>query len=200
MTKLQIRAIFAACMEQKMLCRTFLKYEDFYRYYFPLRMTERFFLGAEEDDFLLDGFCIRLFRDVKKAEIKNDICLDIIKKEGLLDLLTAPEIDLSSWQTIFFSLAELERNIIVEGESTEPDNAQFAIGRIERVAKNRLFLRHFDGDGVWQSEPYEIPFAEITSVTFGSRYVEVFSKYLPPLPENFGKTEYVALHKTSGKE
>lgn len=189
MTKQQIRAIFQACMEQKMLCRTFLKYENFYRYYFPLRMTERFFLGAEEDDFLLDGFCIRLFRDVTKAEVKNDICLDIAKKEGLIDLLAAPEIDLSSWQTIFLGLAGTGRNIIVEGESAEPDSAQFAIGRIERVAKNRLFLRHFDGDGVWQYEPFEIPFAEITSVTFGSRYVEVFSKYLPPLPENFGKTK-----------
>lgn len=191
MTKQQIREVFRACMEQKMLCRTFLKYEDFYRYYFPLRMTERFFLGAEEDDFLLDGFCIRLFRDVTKAEVKNDICLDIAKKEGLIDLLAAPEIDLSNWQTIFLGLAETGRNIIVEGEIDGSDTAQFAIGRIERVAKNRLFLRHFDGDGVWQEEPFEIPFAEITSVTFGSRYVEVFSKYLPPLPENFGKTKKV---------
>ncbi len=189
MTKQQIRGVFTACTEQKMLCRTFLKYENFYRYYFPLRMTERFFLGAEEDDFLLDGFCIRLFRDVKNAEIKNDICLDIIKKEGLLDHLNTPEIDLSSWQTIFLSLAGMKRNIIVESESAEPDNAQFAIGRIEHVAKNRLFLRHFDGDGIWQSEPYEIPFAEITSVTFGSRYVEIFSKYLPSLPDNFEKTK-----------
>jgi hypothetical protein len=191
MTKQEIRGVFAACMEQKMLCRTFLKYDGFYRYYFPLRMTERFFLGAEEDDFLLDGLCIRLFRDVKKAEIKNDICLDIAKKEGLIDLLTAPEIDLSSWQTIFLGLAEMERNIIVEGETAEHDRAQFAIGRIERVAKNRLFLRHFDGDGIWQNEPYEIPFTEITSVTFGSRYVEIFSKYLAPLPENFGKTNQI---------
>lgn len=187
MTKQQIRDVFAACMEQKMLCRTSMKYDEFYRYYFPLSMTERFFLGAEEDDFLLDGFCIRLFRDVKKAEVKNDICLDIIKREGLLDLLTAPEIDLSSWQTIFLGLAGMNRSIIVEGESAERDTAQFAIGRIERVTPKRLLLRHFDGDGVWQEEPYEIPYTEITSVTFSSRYVEVFSKYLPPLPENFGR-------------
>ena len=187
MTKQQIREVFRACMEQKMLCRTFLKYDGFYRYYFPLGINERFFLGAEEDDFLLDGFCIRLFRDVKKAEIKNDICLDIAKKEGLLDLLTMPEIDLSNWQTIFQCLSSMGRNIIVEGENAERGGAQFAIGRIERVAAKCLFLRHFDGDGVWQEAPYEIPYSEITSVTFGSRYVEVFSKYLPPLPENFGR-------------
>jgi len=187
MTKQQIREVFRACMEQRMLCRTFMKYDDFYRYYVPLGMNERFFLGAEEDDFLLDGFCIRLFRDVKKAESKNDICLDIIKKEGLLDLLTTPEIDLSSWQTIFSSLMQRQKNIIVEGERADPAAPQFAIGRIERVTAKRLYLRHFDGDGVWQEEPYEISYSEITSVTFGSRYVDVFSKYLPPLPENFGQ-------------
>jgi hypothetical protein len=192
MTKQQIRGVFAACMEQKMLCRTFMKYENNYRYYVPLGMNERFFLGAEEDDFLLDGFCIHLFRDVKKAEIKNDICLDIIKKEGLLDRLVTPEINLSSWQAIFLSLANIGRNIIVEGETAESNSAQFAIGRIERVTAKHLYLRHFDGDGVWQEEPYEIPYSEVTSVTFGSRYVEVFSKYLPPLPENFGKAECAA--------
>lgn len=187
MTKQQIREVFRACMEQKMLCRTFMKYDDFYRYYVPLGMNERFFLGAEEDDFLLDGFCIRLFRDVKKAEVKNDICLGIIKKEGLLDHLITPEIDLSRWQTIFLSLSGIGRNIIVEGERTDHAASQFAIGRIERVTAKCVFLRHFDGDGIWQKEPYEIPYSEITSVTFGSRYVEMFSKYLPPLPENFGQ-------------
>lgn len=38
-----------------------------------------------------------------------------------------------------------------------------------------------DADGVWIDELFEMPFSQITSITFGSRYVEVFSKYLPPI-------------------
>ncbi|MEN6595504.1 MAG: hypothetical protein ABFC31_11230 [Clostridiaceae bacterium] len=194
MTKQEIRDAFRACMEQRMLCRTFMKYDDFYRYYIPLAMNERFFLGAEEDDFLLDGFSIRLFRDVKKAVVKNDICLDIARREGILDQLADPDIDLSNWRSIFLSLEQRQKNIIVEGERADAAEPQFAIGRIERVTAKHLYLRHFDGDGLWQEEPYEIPYTEITSVTFGSRYVEVFSKYLPPLPENFGKALTRAPH------
>ena len=47
-----------------------------------------------------------------------------------------------------------------------------------KVLKNKVLFRHFDADGIWQDEPYEILFSQITTVTFGSRYVEVFSKYV----------------------
>ena len=42
----------------------------------------------------------------------------------------------------------------------------------------RVFFKHFDADGIWQDECYEIPFSQITSVTFASRYVDIFSKYV----------------------
>jgi hypothetical protein len=42
-------------------------------------------------------------------------------------------------------------------------------------------MRGFDADGIWDEEPTEILFSNVTSVTFGSRYVEVFSKYVPKI-------------------
>jgi hypothetical protein len=148
------------------------------------------FLGAAEDDFILDGYAVRRFRDITKAEIKNDICLDINIKEGVVDKIVVPDVDITSWETIFISLQKIGRNIIVEDESLD-DDSQFAIGRIEAVYKNFIYLRHFDGDGIWQDAPYKIPYKTITSVSFGTRYVDIFSKYLGNLPDNFGKRKQV---------
>ena len=39
-------------------------------------------------------------------------------------------------------------------------------------------FKHFDADGIWQDELLEIPFSQITTVVFGSRYVETLSKYV----------------------
>ena len=37
---------------------------------------------------------------------------------------------------------------------------------------------YFDADGIWQENPVKIRFKDIKSVEFGSRYVDVFSKYV----------------------
>ena len=109
------------------------------------------------------------------------MCDDILRREGIIDTLKAPEIDISSWQTIFEGLKLMGQNIIVEKKSLDEDEWEFTIGRIERVYKNFVYIRHFDADGIWQDEPYKIPYTEITNVKFESRYVTVFSKYIPEL-------------------
>ena len=45
-------------------------------------------------------------------------------------------------------------------------------------------MYHFDADGIWENEPYCIPYTEVTSVTFRSRYVDTFSKNIPASPKN----------------
>jgi hypothetical protein len=172
-------------MEQRKLCRTFLSYDRACRYYFPLKQNEKFFLCAEEDDFILDGYSIRRFRDVWNTEVKDDICLEIAVKEGLIDHIIVPSIDISDWETIFTDLQKNRKNIIVEHESPDDNASQFVIGHIESVYSRVVYVRHFTGDGIWEPVPYRIPYSSITSVTFGSRYIEIFSKYLPPLPDNF---------------
>ena len=178
MKKSEIKALVASALEQKNLCRIFFKYDINYRYYFPLITSDKLFLGANEDDFILDGFSIRRFCDVKKAEIRNDKCLEIIRSEGILDNLQIPQINITDWHSAFMSLSKLDFNIIIEKESIIDDACEFAIGKIERVLKTKVIFKHFDADGIWQDEFYEIPFSQITSVTFSSRYVDVFSKYV----------------------
>ena len=45
-----------------------------------------------------------------------------------------------------------------------------------------LYVRGFDTNGNWEEKPTRIAFSELVSISFGTRYVEVFSKYLPPCP------------------
>jgi hypothetical protein len=165
-------------MKQRMLCRMSFRYglNDFYC--FPLLSNEKLFLGIEEDDFLLDGYSIRRYADLTKLQTKDDKCLEILKREGIIDQITTPDVDISSWEAVFTSLQKLHRNIIVERENLKEEERLFVIGRIERVFRKFAYVRYFDPNGVWEDEPDKILYTQITSVSFGTRYVDIFSKYL----------------------
>ena len=178
MKKSEMIELFRSFIDTKPLVRLFMKYDNWYICGFPFYASDKLFLTANEDDFIIDGFSIRRFRDLKKTEIKNDKCVEILKAEKVLEGMNAPEIDLTDWHSAFLSLQKLGKNVIVEHESTDENEWEFYIGRIEKVLKNKIAFRHFDADGVWQEEPYEILFSEITSVTFDSRYVTYFSKHI----------------------
>lgn len=182
MNKHNIKALLRQGADEKnrILCRTYFKYDENYFYFFPLEVSDKFFLGVEEDDFILDGYTIRRIKDIKKVEHKNDICLEILKKEGVTDNIEVPDIKLKSWKSIFKELRKMDRNIIIEKEYID---GAFYIGRIEEVYSDYLIFRHFDGDGNWLSRPYRIFYEHITSVTWGSRYVDIFSKYIGEPPE-----------------
>lgn len=178
MKKIEIIELINMAVKSKEMCRIFFKYNYYYSYHFPLITSEKLFLSANEDDFIIDGFTVRRFCDIKKLEIKNDKCVEIIKCEGVLDDIKVPEIDITDWYNAFLSLSKLNINIIVEKESLNDDECEFAIGKIVKVLKTKVIFKGFDADGVWQEDFYEIPYSQITSVTFASRYVDVFSKYV----------------------
>ena len=178
MKKLEIIELINMAVKSKEMCRIFFKYNYYYSYHFPLITSEKLFLSANEDDFIIDGFTVRRFCDVKNIEIKNDKCVEIIKYEGVLDDIKVPEIDVKDWYNTFLSLSKLNINIIIEKESLNDDECEFAIGKIVKVLKTKVIFKGFDADGVWQEDYYEIPYSQITSVTFACRYVDVFSKYV----------------------
>lgn len=187
MTKIKIKELVNKCINEKRICRFYFIYAEEYYYYFPLYANDKLFLGLEEDDFITDGFSIRRFKDVKKTQYKNDLCEEIIKKERLLDTISIPYVDISTWESVFNSLKKLDKNIIIKKENLNSNESKYVIGRIELIYKKFAYVRYFDADGIWGDEPYRIPYIEITSITFESRYINTFSKYLPPLPNNFSK-------------
>ena len=182
MTKNTIGQLLHEAAKQQKIANVFMKYDEHYYNLIPLKISERLFLAIKEYDFIFDGFRISRIRDVKDVRIKNDKCDEIVRSEGLFNDFDIPEIGIDSWYTVFESLQKIEKNIIVENETPEGIDDEFTIGRIFRVYKNCLYIHHFDADGIWQPEPYRIPYTNVTSVTFASRYVDVFSKYIEPVP------------------
>jgi hypothetical protein len=186
MTKIEIKKIISEAVGTRALCRVNMKYDRYACHYYPLKISNKLFLAAVEDDFILDGFTIRCFRDVKKAEFEDNLCAEINRRECIFNSVVHPDVDLTDWRTVFMSLQKFNRNIIIESEN-DLDNEDFYIGRIEKVSAKYLLLRYFDADGKWNNKPDKIKYSEITTVQIATRYADVFSKYLPPLPENFGR-------------
>ena len=182
MKKSKIKSIINGSIEQRNLCRMYFRYDAYYWYFFPLISSDKLFLGAKEDDFIVDGYSIRRYADVTKVQIREDKCIEILKVEGISSGIQIPNIDISTWETVFSSLQKKNKNIIVEKENIKSDETEFVIGRINKAYKKFVYIYHFDADGIWQEEPYRVPYTAITSVSFGTRYVETFSKYLKELP------------------
>ena len=158
------------------------RYSENYYNLIPLKASDKLFLAINEDDFIFDGFRISRFRDVTRVRIKNDKCDEILRSENLFDNLYVPEINLESWETVFEALRAIGKNIIVEYETAEGIDDNFTIGKIERVYKNCLYMYCFDANGIWEPKPYRIPYNEVTSITFDSRYISIFSKHIPEAP------------------
>ena len=161
-------------ISQKEICRCYFTYDENYFYYYPNAVNEKFILGQEEGDFLLNGYNIRKTSQLKKVEIKDDKCNEINILIGLTKQIKSPNVDISSWNSIFTSLKQLDKFIIIE----DAINEQFAIGLIEKVYKNKINFRTFDTDGLWDSDFTEIPFSSITNVAWETRYTKNWEEYL----------------------
>ena len=161
-------------IDERLICRFYFTYDRNYFYYYPLAVNEKFVLGQQEYDFLLDGYHIRKISHLQKVEIKDDKCHEINKLFGIADQVTDPQIDISSWRSIFEALSKLDGYIQIENALEE----EFAIGMIEKVLKDRLYFKPFDSDGVWDEDGLEIRYSQITSVSWGTRYARYWKKYM----------------------
>lgn len=161
-------------IEKTLLCRCTFNYDQNYFYYYPLAVNDKFILGQEEDDFLLDGYCVRKLSQLKKVEIRDDKCHEINLLYGIVDQVVNPNIDISSWQSIFKALSQLDVYIQIE----DAINGQFAIGVIEKVLRDKLYFKQFDADGVWDEAGLEIRYSQITSVSWETRYAQYWKCYM----------------------
>ena len=178
MKKCDIKLLINSSIVQRQLCRVRFDYDDNTWFIFPLLANDKMFLCANEEEFMLNGYSIRRFKDVEKAEYQEGKIFSMIQAEKIDERISVPNIDMSDWQTIFTSLKEQDKNIIVENEKAEENEDSFVIGRIIKATKTKVVMQHFDAEGIWEEELYEIPYSKITSVSFDTRYVNVFSKYL----------------------
>jgi hypothetical protein len=184
MKKSEIKELVKEAAENIKIINAYFRYDLAYYNLIPLSLNDKLFFVVNEDDFIFDGFSIYRFKDLKKVKIKNDMCDIILKKEGLTSNIVVPNIDISSWKSVFESLKKMKRNIIVEKQTIDGKDSEFVIGRIEKIYKNFAYVWNFDSDGIWDDSPIKVPYSEITNIIFGSRYVDTFSKYISEPPFN----------------
>ena len=141
-----------------------------------LRESDSLVLFAREYDFFIDGFQIIRKEDITECSSSNSLRYNfkILKSEGLIGQVLTPDIDLSSWETVFRSLGRKEF-VSVEDERT----GDMDIGPITKINKKSMVLHYFDGAGKWLDES-RIPYSNITTVQFGTNYIRCHRSYIQP--------------------
>ncbi len=132
-------------------------------------------------DFEFDGYIAIRRRDITKSysSESNDYCEALMKNEGLWKRPTkaSRSLPLTDWQTLLKVL--IGKPVIIENER----KGDFFIGPVIECDARSVAIHHFDGCGQWE-KIQRIAFRSITSVQFGSRYITVHSRHLPPRPNN----------------
>ena len=166
--------LIALGIRKTQLLRMYFRYDENYFYYYPNAVNERLILAQEEDDFQLDGYHIRRISDLKKAEIKDDLCPEINRWKGITGKICNPGIDLSSWQRIFESTQLKNTCVIVENEAER----DFYIGYIKSASARCVSLYYFGANGQFETDPVDIPYSKITHVAWDTRYSTTWHQYL----------------------
>ncbi len=183
MKKSILKELIKTASADKKIVNAYFRYDPYYyKNIIPLLENDKLFLAINENDFIFNGYNIYRFKDLIKVNIKNDMCDEILKSEGLTSSIEIPNINIDNWKTVFESLKMINRNIIVEKQTIDDKDSEFVIGRIEKIYKNFAYVWHFDADGIWGDSPTKVPYSEITNITFDSRYVDTYSKYISEPP------------------
>ena len=152
-------------------------YADVPLFYYPLGVSKDFFLGAEEYMFDIDGYQIRRHEDIVGVEEVNDFTAKINIEEGLVDKLIDYKINLTSFETIFTDLYNMDEYISVEREYEDEDEF-FLVGRIVKVTEFSIWFENFTNEGIWNSEINIIPYDIITTIRFNNKYINTWKKYI----------------------
>ena len=142
-------------------------------YYYPNMVNEKFMLGQQFDDFLLDGYIVRKISQLNKVKYPDGVFEEINKMMGITAKVQTPNVDISTWASIFKDLKALNRIVIIEHERW----GDFEIGLIQKVSKNKVTLLGFDINGVWDEGTWEIPYSAITSLKWDTRYTIAWERY-----------------------
>lgn len=159
------------------ICRCYFKFIDDYFYFYILDCSDKFMLGIEEDDFILDGFEIRRIKHINNIDFRDDACVKINKERQILAGVLTPDIDLTSWETVFKSLSDIDCFVRIDNDSEKNGKKFTYIGKISKVKKSKIVFTLVDADGE-RFENIKIPYSKITSVIFGDRYTKTWQEYL----------------------
>lgn len=137
-------------------------------------------------DFEFDGYIVIRRRDISKSFVgdSNAYCERLMRKEGLWRTPTQAvrSLPLADWQALLSALSG--KTVIIENER----KGDFFIGPIVSCDVRSAMVHYFDPCGQWR-EIERVPYRTITSVQFGSRYVTIHRRHLPPRPRKIPSSE-----------
>ena len=119
----------------------------------PVAVENELVVLQRQTNFVLDGYCALRTGDITEAEQMDDVPFlkKVMAGEKLYDAVKAPDFSCRGWQ-------ELLEGIM----------AQYG---------GYLTMKRVDALGNWLSDPLVLPLDDVTLVSFGDRYLEIFRKY-----------------------
>lgn len=145
---------------------------------FVLAMSDELVLMQEIYDFASDGYVIVRLRDVTGVRDGDYERFDarVLAGEGIRAERPRKAIDPSSWRTVFASLAGGGWPLALV-ESENGDDGDFWVGRVLGAGETSVAFHYVSPVGVWDAEPEEIEYDDVTRVCFGDRYTTVLARY-----------------------
>ncbi|HEX2081473.1 MAG TPA: hypothetical protein VHG08_27465 [Longimicrobium sp.] len=151
---------------------------------FPLAAGRKLLLihNLNTDLLLPDGFTVVRVTDVVKVRSTewDRFAERVLADEGrLLDPAAVPSVRLGSWAQLLADLHARAERVSVE---CEPQEDGYFLGAIRGLRRDEVEIRPIDAAGRWEDEQWWIRYRDVTQVRFGTRYIEVFSRYAGELP------------------
>jgi len=177
MKKEMVLARLNRAVEERLLCRVHLKKAEYEINCWPLKLSDDMVICALDIDFLINGYGAYPVDRIDRVIIKDDLCREYSRREGLLDEIVVPDVACDSWQALFASLGEKQLVGIERKNAPTGENA-FAVGRVVKAGKKKVQLLCVGSDATWEEDVWRIRYRDIVEVTFADRYLTVFGKYV----------------------
>jgi len=148
-------------------------------YCVPLAQSDALLLAALYTDFLPGGFVVVRQRDITGARsgARAEFHARILEREVAWPTPDTPSVPLDGFSALLSGLQARHEPVIIEGKSDD-----YLLGGIEKVGKNKLSVRRIGMDGRIDGQASRIDLADITSVSFGGRYLRLVARHASPPP------------------
>lgn len=144
----------------------------------PVSVENELVVLHRESNFALDGYTALRTGDVTETEQMDDVPFlkKVLSGEGVYEAVKAPAFPCPNWRALLEGIRK-QFGGWAAVECENPDEPLYFVGRVQQVDDRYLVLRRVDGLGNWLPDLLTLPLDDITVVSFGDRYLEMFRKY-----------------------
>jgi hypothetical protein len=178
MKKSKIREALTKSIELKQNLSFFRKFTSTRIHGYVLDFTDDFILIHQTDDFKLEGFAVIPLKTIKKVRYSDyeEMYEYIMNEEHFLNDLGIPyTIDLTNWQTVFKSIENNNKFVIIECEQVWIK--RFLLGKLSKIKKKNVEMLYLEANGVFEEYATEQKYKEISIVRFDEVYINLFQKH-----------------------